>query len=103
MYASLSTTENQSAVKAISLIDGKFTASEAADILNALLDKKINFHKIQRLKRLEGNCEDQCRFDNGRLGELTSEKERLRAILKEVRKDGKKLLITSTIDIEIID
>ena len=103
MHASQSANEIKSDVRAISLIDGKFTASEAADILNALLDKKINFHKIQRLKRLEGNCDDACRFDNGRLGELTSEKDRLKAILREVRKDGKKLVITSTINIEITD
>jgi hypothetical protein len=103
MIATQSTNDIESAIRAISLIDGKFTASEAADILNALLDKKINFHKIQRLKRLEGNSDDQCRFDSGRLGELTSEKDRLKTILREVRKDGKKLVITSTINIEITD
>ncbi len=103
MIALQSTNETKSDVRAISLIDGKFNASEAADILNALIDKKINFHKIQRLKRLEGNSDDTCGFDTGRQGELTYEKDRLKTILREVRKDGKKMVITSTISIEITD
>ena len=39
----------------IQLVKGAFSASEASDIICALLDEKINFHKLQRLKLWEGS------------------------------------------------
>ena len=78
-------------IQNIQLIEGMFSASEAADILNAILDKKINFHKLQKLKINEGDVEDPCVRDSGRLAELLAEKDKLSAIIKEVRAKGKKL------------
>ena len=33
----------------IQLVDGVFTVSEANDIIQNLINEKINFHKLQRL------------------------------------------------------
>lgn len=87
--------------KSINLIDGCFTTAEAADILYALLDKKINFHKIQRLGLKEGNHADTCVYDNGRIRELMQERETLKSYLLEIRGSGCNLKINSTIEIVI--
>ncbi len=95
------TTPNNMTNQKIKLIDGCFTASEAADIIHAVLDVKINFHKLQRLSRTEGNTEDSCTYDNGRIDELIAEQIRSKELLKTARLDGKNLRMTSTILIEV--
>ena len=35
-----------SETKTINLVDGTFTPSEAHDVIQALIDQKINFHKF---------------------------------------------------------
>ncbi|WP_298323041.1 hypothetical protein [uncultured Dokdonia sp.] len=85
----------------INLIDGVFTATEAGDILHAMLDKKINFHKLQRLSRTEGNIGDACEYDSGRIIELIDEKGKLKDFLNSVRADGSKLEIKSTVQISL--
>jgi len=85
----------------INLIDGVFTATEAGDILHAMLDKKINFHKLQRLSRTEADMEDTCAYDNGRIMELLDEKEILKDFLNMVRADGSKLEIKSIVQISV--
>ncbi|TVZ52520.1 hypothetical protein [Dokdonia sp. Hel_I_53] len=87
----------------INLIEGEFTATEAGDILHAMLDKKINFHKLQRLSRTEGNINDSCKYDSGRIIELLDEKGKLKDFLTNVRADGGKLEIKSTVEIRIKD
>lgn len=87
----------------INLIEGTFKASEAADIINDVLKVKINFHKLQRLSITEGNSEDMCEHDSGRITELLNEQEIARAFFKQARLQGKKLKMTSTINISIED
>jgi len=93
----------QATIQSIKLIEGSFTPSEASDILIDIVEKKINFHKLQKLKISEGNHDDPCRHDTDRLQELQSAEERLKQIIKQVRLDGKKMSITSNIHIEVID
>lgn len=85
----------------INLIDGVFTATEAGDILHAMLDKKINFHKLQRLSRTEGNISDACEYDSGRIIELIDEKGKLKDFLSAIRAEGCKLEIKSTVQISL--
>ena len=87
----------------INLIDGVFTASEASDIINSVLNVKINFHKIHRLSITEGNDKDECTFDSGRIAELTNEQQIAKDFFAQVRLDGKKLKIRSIIQIEVED
>jgi hypothetical protein len=85
----------------INLIEGKFTASEAADIINDVLNVKINFHKIQRLSITEGNSEDECEHDSGRIDELLNEQKLAKVFFSQARIQGKKLKMTSIINITI--
>lgn len=83
----------------INLIDGCFTASEAADIINSVLQVKINFHKLQRLSRTEGFSGDACEYDNGRINELIKAQQKAKDFFNEIRKEGGKLQINSIINI----
>lgn len=103
METSLETKSTETLNQKIKLINGNFTSSEAKDILNGLLDIKINFHKLQRLSRTEGNMNDSCEFDTGRIIELIDSKQNLKPFLTDVRINGKKLKIESTITITVED
>ena len=83
----------------INLIDGYFTATEAYDIINSILNLKINFHKLHRLSITERNTNDLCEFDNNRINELLAEQETAKDFFKNVK--CKKLKINSSINIAI--
>ena len=83
----------------INLVDGSFTPSQASDVINALLDTKINFHKLKRLSITEGNINDVCEYDNSRIVELIEEKGFAKEFFSEARLQGKKLKLKSTISI----
>ena len=85
----------------INLIDGTFTASEASDIIKSVLNVKINFHKLHRLSITEGNENDDCKLDNGRIKELMNELDIAKAFFSQARLQGKRLKMSSTIHIEI--
>lgn len=87
----------------INLIDGVFTASEASDIINSVLNVKINFHKLHRLSITEGNHKDYCVYDSGRIDELINEQQISKEFFAQARLSGKKLKMRSVIQIEIED
>ena len=88
--------------QSIRLVDGEFTPSEACDIVNSLLDEKINFHKLQRLTIWEGNVNGNCSFPNNRIEELMREKEIAREFFKLAREKGAMLKIKGNLEIELI-
>ena len=87
----------------IQLVRGEFTPSEASDIINALIDEKINFHKLQRLQIWEGN--HICKTDhlNDRISELLKEKEIARNFISKARAQGSKLKINGILEFSTID
>ncbi|GAA4886516.1 hypothetical protein GCM10023311_07090 [Flaviramulus aquimarinus] len=87
----------------IKLIDGCFTPAEASDIINSILDVKINFHKIQRLSKTEGNANDICEYDNSRILELIDAKHDAKSYFNDARLKGKKLKIESIVTIRVED
>lgn len=86
----------------IDLVDGTFNVSDAADIINDILDVKINYHKIKRLSITEGNINDLCEYDTGRINELIESKEKAKLFFNDLRQSGKKLRINGIISIEEI-
>jgi hypothetical protein len=99
----METLEQQKTTQKIDLINGTFTASEASDIINSVLKVKINFHKFHRLSITEGNDNDECVFDNGRIAELMNEQKIAKDFFSQARLEGKKLKMRSVIQIEIED
>lgn len=84
----------------IDLVDGTFSVSDAADIINGVLDVKINYHKIKRLSITEGNTNDLCEYDTGRINELIEAKEKAKLFFNDLRQSGKKLRINGIISID---
>ncbi|WP_438962613.1 hypothetical protein [Nonlabens sp.] len=60
----------------IDLIDGNFTAADALEIITAVLDKKMNFHKLQRLAKTEKDHSYPSTFENERIKALQIEKDK---------------------------
>lgn len=90
-----------SEVKTINLVDGTFTPSEAHDVIQALIDQKINFHKFQRLSWCEGNINADTQYPDGRISELMEEKKKAKELISQFRKEGKKLRIDGILKISI--
>lgn len=87
----------------INLIEGTFTSSEAADLINEMVDVKLNFHKLHRIAVTEGNENESCEEDNDRIEELTKCKIENREYLKEAKKSNRKFRVTSVVHIEPIE
>ena len=89
--------------KTLKLIDGTFNKREALNIINNVVDVKVNFHKVHRLSIQEGNENDECKFDNGRIQELMADKKDVKAFLRALESKGQNIKISSTITIELED
>ena len=89
--------------RTIQLVKGLFTPSEASDVILSLIDEKINFHKIQRLKIWEGNHRSKTNLLDNRIEELEQEKETARRILDMARKQGKNLRINGLLEMGLED
>lgn len=96
----MATLKNKAIVEKIRLVDGKFSPSQANDIIKSLIDTKINYHKLNRLSITEGNHNDNTPYENEMLNKLETEKEKLINIIKEAQIQNKNLKISSLINIE---
>ncbi|MEM1259789.1 MAG: hypothetical protein AAGH81_14760 [Bacteroidota bacterium] len=85
----------------IQLVDGTFTPSETADVVLALLNEKINFHKLQRISWCEGTADADTKYPDGRIAELQKEKEITKEFIAQVRHMGKKLRIHGVLEISV--
>lgn len=85
----------------IQLVDGTFTPSEASDVILALLDEKINFHKLQRLSWCEGSTAADTEYPDSRIQELEKEKQIIKEFIASVRHEGKKLKISGVLNITL--
>ncbi|WP_250433078.1 hypothetical protein [Hanstruepera flava] len=93
--------ENLLTEQKIKLIDGLFSAKEAADIIDAVLNIKINHHKLKRLSITEGNSNDSCEYDTGRIDELLKAKQDAKEYFNSVKEFDGRLRINSMIDISL--
>lgn len=87
----------------IQLVKGEFTPSDASYVIMSLIDEKINFHKIQRLQKWEGNHNASTKELNDRISQLEKEKEIAREFIAKIRKQNGKLKINGTLEITIAD
>ena len=87
----------------VHLVDGMFTPSEALDVIQSLIDQKINFHKIQRLSWREGQADCNTDYPDGRIAELLAEKKKIRAHINELRSRGNLIRIDGILNISEVE
>ncbi|WP_439128053.1 hypothetical protein [Polaribacter sp.] len=85
----------------LKLIDGTFTKREAINIINNVVDVKLNFHKLQRLSKTEGNINDACEYDNSRITELIDDRADVKAFLIALKSNDCNIKISSTVHITV--
>ncbi|WP_010181839.1 hypothetical protein [Aquimarina agarilytica] len=85
----------------INLIDGVFTPQEASDVLMALIDEKINYHKIKILSITEGDLNNECAYDVTRIDKLKEEKQLTKDFLRLAKATNEHLEINATIEIKL--
>lgn len=85
----------------VQLVKGSFTPQEATDVVLALLDEKINFHKLQRLRWCEGHFGADTSYADQRIAELEAEKVLTRNFIKQAREEGHCLKISGILEITI--
>lgn len=83
----------------INLIDGTFSAADAMEIITAVLDKKMNFHKLQRLAKTEKDHSYPSTFENERIAALQAEKDRTIDFLKPMIKANSIIDVKSEIKV----
>ncbi|GGG36850.1 hypothetical protein GCM10011414_02770 [Croceivirga lutea] len=98
----MTTTETRTTQK-INLVEGEFSASEALDVVQSLLNEKINFHKLQRLSWSEGCSTADTAYPDSRIQELENEKKILKDFIAQIRQHGNKLRIHGTLNISLVE
>lgn len=86
----------------INILEGYYTTSEAADIINQFIDVKINHHKLQILSLRIGNENARGEYHTSRIAELLNEKEKLKSYLNEARRSGKQVQMNADVEITFI-
>lgn len=89
--------------KKVKLVDGEFSPTQASDILNALIDQKINYHKIENLQHWEQDHNTDSKPYINRIKELEEEKKAIDHFISEIKKEGKKLSIDGILTIKLVD
>jgi hypothetical protein len=88
--------------ESLTLINGNFTHTEAKEILSDMISSKINFHNIKNWSSQERFGKDD-EVAQERIPALTKEMEKLQTILSEAKKHNKKLVVSSEINIILMD
>jgi predicted transglutaminase-like cysteine proteinase len=83
------------------LIKGEFEADDALDIINHMLQKKINFHET-RIFSQEIRFGEKDEKSMKRIKELKQVNKELNERIKEAKAIGKSIRISSSISIELV-
>lgn len=95
-------TKVEKAQQEVQLVEGLFTPSEAMHVVNALIDQKLNFHKIQKLRLWEGCDEADTTYENNRIKELNGAKQTAKDYISIARKEGYNVVINGTLNISFV-
>lgn len=82
------------------LVKGDFSATDAQEILNSLIQSKINFHAVKNFRSEErsGQEDDWCKQ---RVSALRQNREEINALLQEAAAEGLQVEIQSQITVKI--
>ncbi len=86
----------------INILEGHFSTSEALDVVNQLINVKINHHKLQILSSRIHDETASTEFHEGRIRELEVEKNNLRYYVNRARSEGKLVQMNGKIEIALV-
>lgn len=89
--------------KHIKLVDGEFTPSQALDILSALIDEKINYHKVENLQHWESNHHTDPHPFLKRIQELEHQKKELKDYVIQLKESGLNLKIDGVLSLKPVE
>jgi hypothetical protein len=84
------------------LINGEYKASDASNVLLAVINDKINFNNRQIFSLKERFGANTSHYEQ-RVDELTRDAKLVRELLSTVSSEGKGVRIKSIVEIEVID
>ncbi len=88
-------------MQTIELVNGYLQPEMAAEIIEALVNERIQVHHIQMLRAWESNHRfDSAPFDQA-IKAVKAQKDKARALMAEARERGLKISIRARIDIHL--
>lgn len=89
-------------IEKLKLIEGEFFVDEAKEILMSMFFSKINFHNLQNWSSQERFGKDDA-IAQKRIPELRNDIKKLEEILLEAKAKNKKLVVSSEINISLLE
>lgn len=89
-------------IEKLSLIEGDFSFDEAKEILMSMFSSKINFHNIKNWSSQERFGKDDA-IAQKRIPALRNDMKKLEGILSEAKAKNKKLVVSSEINISLLE
>lgn len=82
----------------VNVLSGVYEPSEARQVLWGVIDKQIDFYKIQYLSRWEGNHNTSCEYFDRKVEELTAKRQEILQLVKEAKAEGRQIRLGGTIE-----
>ncbi|MDB4655430.1 hypothetical protein OAE48_01140 [Flavobacteriales bacterium] len=79
-------------IEKIELANGGYAPSQASDVLNALIQQKINFYKIVRLSARVGDEDADTAWIDEKISTLKREQESAKHVIEEARILGRQFI-----------
>jgi len=86
----------------LTIIDENFTSDEAKDVIMNLFSSKLNYHQIKNWSSQEKFGKNDV-IAQEKIPALKNEMKRFEEILLEAKANNKKLVISSEINIELLE
>lgn len=83
------------------LVRGKFSPSEARELIHALVNSRIQFYQIQKMRRWESNHNTNTAGFDRKISELNAEREQLDKLIREADHAGLRVEIEGAIRLRI--
>lgn len=87
----------------VQLVKGDFLPEKAIEIMIALLDQKINYHKIEGIQLWEKDHKNDQEPINNRIKELEKEKKKAINFLSKMKSSEKKIQINGMLSMRLAD
>lgn len=85
----------------IQTVNGKFSPTEANDLLNELIASRINHHNIQMLSVWEHNHQQDSNDASGKIELMKKQKLEAIDLIAKARKEGLKVEIIGNIEVKL--